>query len=68
MRMVIHWAIPGILGGRWVSSVVLEHCTVDRVERHLCRQVVATIMYLKRTGHTTDVPITLWSSCLSFTI
>ena len=26
------WAIPGILGGRRVSSVVvLEHCTVDHI-------------------------------------
>ena len=35
------WAIPDVLGDRWVNSVVLEHCTGDHVEGHIRHQMIA---------------------------
>ena len=50
------WAIPDILGARWASSVVLEHCTGDRV-KHLCGQTVARqLVTLSPVSHSSLTP------------
>ncbi len=60
------WAIPDVLDERWVSSVILEHCTGDRVEGHLVVKWLQDVaggyceqLYRKRTEHIADVPIVL---------